>query len=94
MACSRAWAQRRSARSPSCVTATGELTTFARGDDGALYQDATKVAGGLAGPPDALLDRDGKIQAFARGTDGAIWRLADGKWKALTGDSRAIRWRS
>src|SRR3954451_14412394 len=62
-------------------TATGELTTFARGDDGALYRDGTKVADGLAGPPDAILDeRDGKVLAFARGSDGAIWRLADGKW--------------
>src|SRR4051794_320691 len=66
-------------------TATGELTTFTRGDDGALYRDGSKVADGAAGPPDALLDSDGKVVAFARGVDGAVWRWTD-RWEPLKGD--------
>ena len=67
-------------------TASGELTTFARGADDGLYQDQTKVADGIAGSPDALLDAAGKPVAFARGTDGAIWRFSEGTWEALGGD--------
>jgi GH25 family lysozyme M1 (1,4-beta-N-acetylmuramidase) len=73
----------------SSVTYGGALRVFARGEDGALWQDIwangawtwQRIGGRISGRPSALVD-GGVLRVFARGVDGALWqaRWAGGGW--------------